>query len=100
MQYFGVNNEINYMQIGSTRGRRLEDRPNLFMLLYCLRSAQKMEKHLGVTAIDFAKAFDNVNRKCLIVTLAHYKYDPRIIKIVASLYMGDETNKCQWICDE
>ena len=59
---------------------RLED--NLFMLVYCLRSAEKM-KHLVVTAIDFAKAFDSVNRKCLIETLAYYKCDPRITDIVA-----------------
>ena len=65
------------MQMGFTRGRRLED--NLFMLVYCLRSAEKMKKHLVVTEIDFAKAFDSVNRKCLVETLAYYKCDPRII---------------------
>ena len=29
----------------------------------CLRSAKKMRKQMVVTAIDFAKAFDSVNRK-------------------------------------
>ena len=33
------------------------------MLMYCLRSAEKMKKHLVVTAIDFAEEFDSVNRK-------------------------------------
>ena len=89
MQHLRVNNEINCMQMGFTRGRRLED--NLFMLVYCLRSAEKMKKHLVVTAIDFANAFDSVNRKSLIETLAYYKCDPRIIDVVASLYTGDET---------
>ena len=76
------------MQMGFTRGRRLED--NLFMLVYCLRSAEKMKKHLVVNAIDIAKAFGSVNRKCLVKTLAYYKCDPRIIDVVASLYTGDE----------
>ena len=71
VQHLSVNNEINCMQMGFTRGRRLED--NLFMLVYCLRSAEKMKKHLVVTATDFAEAFDSVNRKCLIETLAYYK---------------------------
>ena len=62
----------------------------MFMLVYCLRSAEKMKKHLFVTAIDFAKAFNSVNRKCLIETSAYYKCDPRPIDIVASLYTGDE----------
>ena len=89
VQRLSENNEINCMQMGFTRGRRLED--NLFMLVYCLRSAKKMRKQLVVTAIDFAKAFDSVNRRCLIETLAYYKCDPRIIDAVASLYTGDET---------
>ena len=72
------------MQMGFTRGRRLED--NLFMLVYCLRSAKKMRKQLVVTAIDFAKAFNSVNSRCLIETLAYYKCDLRIIESVASLY--------------
>ena len=66
-----VNNEINCKQMDFTRGRRLED--NLFMLVYCLRRAEKLNKHLVVTAIDFAKTFDSVNRKCLIGTFAFYK---------------------------
>ena len=83
-QRLSVNNEINCMQMGFRRGRRLED--NLFMLVYCLRSAEKMKKHLLVTATDFAKAFDSANRKCLIEILAYYKRNQRIIDIVASLY--------------
>ena len=83
VHHLSMNNEINCMQMGFTRGRRLED--NLFMLVYCLRSAKKMRKQLVVTAIDFAKAFDSVNRKCLIETLTYYKYDPRIIDAVAPL---------------
>ena len=64
MQHLGANNKINYMQMGFTRERRLEDN----LLVYCLRRAEKMQKHLVVTAIDFAKTFDSVNRKCLIET--------------------------------
>ena len=89
MQHLNVNNEINCMQMGFTRWRRLED--NLFMHVYCQRSAEKMRKNLVITAIDFAKAFDSVNRKCLIETLGYYKCDPRIIYTIASLYTGDET---------
>ena len=53
VQHLNVINEINCMPMGITRGRRLED--NLFMLVYCLRSAERMKKYLVVTAIDFAK---------------------------------------------
>ena len=82
-----VNNEINCMQMGFKRGRRLED--NVLMLVYCPRSAKKMRKNLVITAIYFATAFDSVNRKCLIETLTYYKCDPRIIDTIASLLTGD-----------
>ena len=61
------------------------------MLVYSLRSEKKVWKNLVITAIDFAKAFDSVNRKYLIETLAYYKCDPWIIDTIASLYTGDET---------
>ena len=58
MQHLSVNNDINCMQMGFTRGRKLED--NLFMLVYRMRIAEKIKKPQVVTAIDFAKTFDNV----------------------------------------
>ena len=90
VQHLNVNNEINCMQMGFTRGRRLED--NLFMHAdVLLEEGEEERKNLFITATDFAKAFDSVNRKCLIETLACYKSDPRIIDTIASLYTGDET---------
>ena len=83
-----TNDEMHCLQMGFTRGRRLED--NLFMLVYCMRSAERMKKNLIITAVDFAKAFDSVSRVNLIKTLVYYKCDPRLIDVIAALYAGDE----------
>ena len=77
-----TNDEMHCLQMRFTRGRRLED--NLFMLVYCLRSAERMKKNLIITAVDFAKAFDSVSRVNLIKTLVYYKCDPRLIDVIAA----------------
>ena len=64
-----ANDEVHFSQMGFTRGRRLED--NLFMLVYCLRSAERMKKNLIIIAVDFAKPFDSVSRVNLIRTLVY-----------------------------
>ena len=48
-----VNDEVHCLQMGFTRGRTLED--NLFILVYCLRSAERMKKNLIITAVDLLK---------------------------------------------
>ena len=47
---------------------------------------------LVLTAIDFAKAFDSINRKKLIQALKEYKCDPQLINSIANLYSDDETS--------
>ena len=84
-----ANDEVHCLQMGFTRERGLED--NLFMLLYCLRSAERMKKNLIITAVDFAKAFESVSRVNFIKTLVSHKFDPRLIDVIAELYSGDET---------
>ena len=51
-----------------------------------------MGKALLVAAIDFAKAFDSVDRGQLIRALMKYKCDHQLIDIIAGLYNGDTTN--------
>jgi hypothetical protein len=45
---------------GFTKGRRVED--NIFVLRYYVEETFRRKKELIVTAIDFSKAFDSVNR--------------------------------------
>ena len=56
--------EQSEFQSGFTGDRRLED--NLFILRYCIEGSYKRGKPLFVMAIDFAKAFDSVNRVALL----------------------------------
>ena len=81
--------KIEWMQAGFTEGRCLEE--NLFILAYCIEEYMKVKEMLVVVAVDFRKAFDNVDRVALIESLKYCKCDPRIISVVASLYKGDMT---------
>ena len=84
------NNEVSDLQMGFTSGRRLDD--NLFLLRYCVESSRRYGEDLIVMAVDFAKAFDSINRLALVDTLKEYKCDPRLIEVIVRLYEGDETN--------
>ena len=42
-------------------------------------------------AIDFAKAFDSVNRVALLRALMWHRCDPYLIQVVRELYTGDCT---------
>ena len=79
--------EINDLQAGFTEGRRMED--NVFLMEYCLRESKKRRKELIVMAIDFEKAFDSVERGCLIRVMKRCGCDPMVIETVAQLYMND-----------
>ena len=90
MKHLEVNGEINELQSGFTRGRRLED--NIFILKYCIEDAKRRKVKLVLTAIDFAKAFDSINRRKLIQALKEYKCDSKLINSIAKLYNEDETS--------
>ena len=81
--------EVNVLQAGFTEGRRLED--NLFILNYCIENSKHRKQELVITAIDFEKAFDSVNRKELRRVLKYYECNPRIIDIIVTLYTDDMT---------
>ena len=89
VRHLELNDQINEMQAGFTKGRRLED--NLFILKYCVESAYKNKEILCVVVIDFAKAFDSVDRGKMIETLMEYECDPEMIASIAQLYTGDKT---------
>ena len=80
-----VEEESEFQSGNFTGGRRLED--NLFILRYCIKGSYKRGIPLFVMAIDFAKAFDLVNR----VVLMWLRCDPYLIQVVTELYMGDCT---------
>ena len=83
------NDELSVYQMGFTRGRRIED--NLFMLQYAIESSRRERKELIVTYIDFAKAFDSIQRDSLIECLKLGKIDPKVIQVVAEIYKEDIT---------
>ena len=80
---------VSDLQAGFTKGKRVED--NLTILRYCIGESRKMKRPLYITAIDFAKAFDSINRKQIINVLKKYRCDPLIIDIIAQIYSQDRT---------
>ena len=89
------NNEMKEVQAGFTKGGKTED--NIFILQYCIEKCLslklnvKLKKHLIITSIDFAKAFDSIKREKIIAALKKYKVDPIIIDAIANIYDGDNT---------
>ena len=89
IDHLELNKEINDLQMGFTKGRRLDD--NLFLLRYCVASSRRYGRDLIVLAVDFAKAFDSIDRLALVETLKEYKCDPKLIEVMVRLYENDET---------
>ena len=83
-------NRISSYQSGFTAGRRIED--NILMLKYCITESYISGSPLILTAIDFTKAFDSIDRQKMINTLKYYKCDPNLIETIARLYSNDSTN--------
>ena len=83
------HHQIKVQQNGFCPNRRLED--NLAIFKYCVEETFRMKKKLFVTAIDYTKAFDSINRKELIKTMMKYKIDYNLINIIAQIYSGDMT---------
>ena len=80
---------VEDLQSGFTDGRRMEE--NLFVLSVCVEQCFVRKEKLIVVAIDFSKAFDSVERKALIEAMMYYKCDPRVIEVIASMYVNDRT---------
>lgn len=85
-----INEQFSVYQAGFTQGRRIED--NILALRYCIADSKKNKKPLYLAAIDFAKAFDSIKREHIIIAMKKYKCDPKIIDVMAALYVEDETN--------
>ena len=87
------NGMERYNQVGFTKGGRLEF--NHFILQFIVdrvaRSQRKAHKMLIVTALDFRKAYDSIDRGKLIETLVKFRIHPAIIELVVKVYNGDET---------
>ena len=83
-------NCIMELQAGFTQGRRLEY--HLLLLRYCVEESVRMKKMLVLCVIDFAKAFDSVDRRCIIQAMMKYKCDPRKIDVVSQIYNEDRTS--------
>ena len=77
------------LQAGFTEGKRIED--NILILRYCISESYRRKKSLFVTAIDFAKAFDSINRLHIIKVMMKYRCDPNLIEAIAQIYTGDQT---------
>ena len=62
----------------------------------CVDTSYKRKKPLIIIAIDFAKAFNSINRVALLRALTTYGCDPAMIDIIVKLYTGDYTKiyKC------
>jgi hypothetical protein len=89
VNHLEANEKIIEYQSGFTKGRRLED--NILLYKYCVQESRRMKKSMVVVAVDFAKAFDSVDRKQLVLALKRYKCDPRLIDLIVELYSGDKT---------
>ena len=76
-------------QAGFTKNRRIED--NILILRYCVSESFRLKKSLYVAAIDFAKAFDSIDRLQIIKIMMKYRCNPLLIEAVAQVYSGDRT---------
>ena len=77
------------LQAGFTEGKQIED--NLLVLRYCVAESFRLKKPLFVTAVDFAKAFDSIDRSNIVKVLVKYKCDPFIIELIAQIYSDDRS---------
>lgn len=59
---------------------------------YIIDDSYRRKEKLIVTSIDFAKAFDSINRGSLIKALMKYNIHPKLINIIANIYSEDATN--------
>ena len=64
-----VQNCISELQAGFTGGKRIED--NLLVLRYCISESRRLKKPLFITAIDFMKAFDSIDRQSILRAVSY-----------------------------
>ncbi|CAL4189931.1 unnamed protein product [Meganyctiphanes norvegica] len=86
------NDLVKFNQTGFTKGGRLEY--NHFLLQYLVKDNienKGNKKPLIMTAIDYTKAFDSINRENMMKCLIEYKIHPYIIDTFAKIYQGDHT---------
>ena len=57
----------------------------------CISESFRMKRPLYVCAIDFAKAFDSIDRKQIVNCLQRYRCDSNVIEAVTRIYSGDYT---------
>ena len=84
------NRLINELQTGATKGANTLD--NIYILQNSIDMSFKEKESLYIISADFAKAFDSVDRKCMIGILKEMKIDYKIIDIITYIYTNDFTN--------
>ena len=88
-EHMRINKLIKDTQTGSARGRRVQD--NVKILDYCVESTYRRKEIMYALAIDFAKAFDSIDRKRMIEILKKYKIHPNVIEVIFQVYREDWT---------
>ena len=78
------------VQAGFSGHRRNAD--NLFTLDYCIATNFKNRKEIYLIWVDFAKAFDSIQKRTLIFALKYYKIHHEIIDVIAQIYSNDQTH--------
>ena len=77
------------MQTGAKIERRVTE--NIYIIQYLIQKTFKRKKQLFISSIDFAKAFDSIDRFQLLNILQGYKIHAKIINIIADTYSYDIT---------
>lgn len=88
LNHMRSQNAILELQAGFTAGKRIED--NLLILRYCMSESRRLKKPLFITAIDFMKAFDSIDRQHIIKVLTKYRCDPLLIEVIMKIYSSDK----------
>ena len=89
-EHLEENKLMDELQAGATKGRETID--NVQILQYCIEKTFERKQELYLISIDFAKAFDSVNREIMISTLKDFKIHTNVINVIANIYNGDQTN--------
>ena len=78
------NNRTKEQQFGFTKNRRPTD--SICTLTYAIYNSKKYKYNLIITAIDFKKAFDSINRNQLLTTMKKHKIHPKAIDLIINIY--------------
>ena len=87
--HISKNNLTRDQQFGFTKQRRTTD--SIYALIYAINHSKKYNYNLIITAVDFKKAFDSINRNKLLETMQKHKLHPKAIDIIINIYKNEKT---------